>query len=350
MPLKDPYGILKGTIVAKLDSDEAAAAFPKGKPHFQLKVDGGGDIFRVAINVKSDTNPPNLQVHKDDNYKHPMLAGLADLAAGFTPLASNAQSGALDFIRQNLFDMSRMMIMPASGDPSGNDMNDIFNLYVDQAMNTNGALVYAFGAEWHDGKEDPYFHFQDGRGVHEIHLNQGNVKPPPHSHEQDHSRDNGVYQDGALFIYYPDENRWAAVFSKFQSQVVHTQDDNAGPIVDSDGKPVTPETDTPVVIYAALVNPIGADPGLEQVYLLNTSSKSVSLDGWSILDKTNKAEAIRGTTLAAGDQIRIKLSGQGAQLSNKGGTISLLNKEGLKVSGVSYTADDARDEGRVIKF
>jgi hypothetical protein len=37
-------------------------------------------------------------------------------------------------------------------------------------------------------------------------------------------------------------------------------------------------------------------------------------------------------------------------LSNKGGIITLVNAEGLKVHGVSYTRDQARQPGRTIPF
>ena len=40
----------------------------------------------------------------------------------------------------------------------------------------------------------------------------------------------------------------------------------------------------------------------------------------------------------------------GVQLGNKGGAITLLDPAGLKVHGVSYTADQARREGWTILF
>ena len=38
------------------------------------------------------------------------------------------------------------------------------------------------------------------------------------------------------------------------------------------------------------------------------------------------------------------------ELSNKGGLITLLNEEGLKVDGVSYTKDQAQNPGWTIVF
>jgi uncharacterized protein YukJ len=42
-------------------------------------------------------------------------------------------------------------------------------------------------------------------------MNQGN--PPG-----DHSQDNGIWQDGALFIHLPTENRWIGLFIAFQGE------------------------------------------------------------------------------------------------------------------------------------
>jgi len=41
---------------------------------------------------------------------------------------------------------------------------------------------------------------------------------------------------------------------------------------------------------------------------------------------------------------------QTVQLGNKGGIITLLNKEGLKVSGVAYTKEQADREGWTLAF
>jgi uncharacterized protein YukJ len=338
MSLKN-YGVLKGTIIEKLDSIEAINRNPSGKPHYQIKVDAGGTIFRIAVNVKSDQNPPNLQVFRSEQYEHPILEQLENFNIGYTHLSSTSESGALDFIRGNLFDMSQMIILPASASSSGDDLNDIFDVFVNQAIKTEGALVYAFGSRWSDDKPDAYFDFEPGNGMHDIHMNQGNNGA--------HAQDNGVYQDGAIFIYYPDERRWVAMFLKFQSQHVHTDDVTAEPIFT---ETVFPEIDTPVVVSAALVNPKNVDTGKEEIYLLNTSDVSINLDGWAIVDKNNLKEIISNIHLAAGEVLRYKLSGQHVKLSNKGGTITLINKEGLKVSGVSYTKMEASKQGKVLQF
>lgn len=339
MPIPN-YGVFVGTVTDKLDSAEALKKVPGGSPHYEVLVKAGDVTYRLAVNVKSDQKPPDLQFYLNDNYQHPVLDAVRQLKPGYTKLASVPDTAALDFIRGNLFDFNDLRIVPAT-DSSGNDLNDTFNLYIEQAMKTEGALVYAFGSKWGpETQADEYFGFTPGNGIHDIHMNQGN--------KGSHAGDNGVYQDGALFIYYPDESRWVAMFLKFQSQEVHTSDGDAGPIPSP--TPVPPENDTAVRIMAALVNPKGDDARKEVVYLLNTTDKNIDLDGWAIADKQKKKEILKGVQIAAGEVLQYHLSGQTAQLSNNGGIITLLNKSGLKISGVSYTAKQAAQQGQVVKF
>jgi len=74
------------------------------------------------------------------------------------------------------------------------------------------------------------------------------------------------------------------------------------------------------------------------------------MDGWMIVDKLKKKEIIRNNVLRSTEVTKIKLSGQNAQLSNEGGIITLLNKDGLKINGVSYTKQDANKQGFIITF
>ncbi|MFZ0710556.1 MAG: DUF2278 family protein [Terrimicrobiaceae bacterium] len=333
------YGLLAGSVIGKLDSAEAKQKNPAGTPHYQILVEAAGLKYRIAINVKSDQQPPDLQFYLDENYKHPILEEVARRPVGFSTLMSKPNTAALDFIRGDLFKMGEMRIVPDLKSGSNNDLNDIVNLYVEQAMKTHGALIYAFGSKWgpEPKKRDDYFGFLPGNGIHDIHMNQGN--------RGSHADDNGVYQDGGLLIFYPDEPRWVAMFLKFQSQAEHTDDVHGDPI---DGP--APQVSGSIKVFAALVNPKADDAGKECVYLLNITDEDIDLNGWMIADKLKKKDTIRGKVLKAGDVARIFLSGQNAQLSNDGGIITLLNKDGLKIDGVSYTKRDATKQGFVIAF
>jgi hypothetical protein len=182
------------------------------------------------------------------------------------------------------------------------------------------------------------FAFLPGNGVHDIHMNQGN--------SGQFTRDDGVWQDGGLLVHFPGESRWVGIFLAFQSQAFHT-DDSSGHAI---GVPPGPGTEPAAVqILAAMVNPVGPAPEAETVLLLNASPEPVDLTGWRLADRLANTCAVPGGELAAGATLQVQLA-NGMQLANSGGTISLLDPSGLKVSGVAYTGQQAQREGWTVAF
>jgi len=352
MALKS-YGVLKGKATAFQLATSSSA-------HFQIQIQAGTATHRIAINAKSSVSPPEVLFYMGEDFTHPLLQEILDanLPDGFTPLSSKRESVALDYIRRNLFPTAEMKPIPFNKPGADNDLNEKIGFYAEQATQDADAVVYAFGEKWgpEPGVPDKYFHFEPGNGIHDIHMNQGN--------SGQFKKDNGVYQDGGLFIHFPSRNKWIAIFIAFQVQAWHTDDQTGNPLTsppppkDNDGEPTTPttpvepqpETETAVRIIAALVNPKSDDVGKEYVILLNVSDASIDLTGWKILDKNKKADAIGARKLDSGETLRINLTGQGAQLGNKGSIITLLNEEGLKIDGVSYTAKDAERDGYLVVF
>jgi uncharacterized protein YukJ len=348
------YGVLKGKAVAgKLEG---------AKPHYQIHVKAAGVDHRIAVNVMSDVSPSELLFFLDPDFHHPLLGQLPVLAQGFHGEPKQAGGVALDFIRGNLFSPEEMKIVPLDRHGAGDDLHQIFELHVQQAI-ARGADVYAFGSKWgpEKGKPDQYFGFEPGNGIHDIHMNQGN--------EKGHAQDNGVWQDGGLFLHFADENRWLAFFLAFQSQSFHTDDVTGNAITGQEKVPVPKPAPAPapapgappapapvspsqpgVSIVAALINPGGADVGKESVTLLNLTPDAVDLAGWSLADNHGQALHLTGPHLGAGDTVRITLSGQDVQLSNQGGTLTLLDPNGLKVHGVAFTQSAAALEGWSIGF
>jgi poly(U)-specific endoribonuclease len=115
---------------------------------------------------------------------------------------------------------------------------------------------------------------------------------------------------------------------------------------------ITATVDSPVRIMAALVNPMGEDPGKELVTLLNTGSESVSLEGWGLLDAMNNRYVLsdQSNVIAPGTTTTITLPKNSIQLSNKGGEIRLFNRDGNVVHQVSYTKGQAAAQGRTLTF
>ncbi len=340
MPLKN-YGVLKGRVLA------GRAERVDDTPHYQVHVEAGGTHFRVAVNVQSVETPPELLFLVDENFQHPVTAGLTNLPVGFRELERRPGGLALDFIRFNLFDRMQMRTLPANLPEPDNDLNDKLEHYVGRAAGNPNATVYAFGERWgpEQGKKDKVFNFQPGNGVHDIHMNQGNVA---RFKDQD-----GVWQDGALLIHLAPEDRWIGIFAAFQSQAWHT-DDTTGhrllsiPTPGPGPQPSPEEPDFVVQIVAALANPIGPAPEQETVLLLNTSPAPLDVTGWAIADRQKNKHFLSGT-IAAGGTLSVLLP-QTVQLGNKGGVITLLNRDNLKVHGVSYTKEQASREGWTIVF
>ncbi|SFB28568.1 lamin tail domain-containing protein [Azotobacter beijerinckii] len=107
-----------------------------------------------------------------------------------------------------------------------------------------------------------------------------------------------------------------------------------------------------VRIIAALVNPVGEDEDQETVTLINTGSTPTSLEGWALLDAANHRYVLPGMAapLGAGLTTLVRLPRNSIQLSNKGGEIHLLNRDGSVVHRVSYTKGQAEEQGRTLTF
>lgn len=344
MPLKN-YGVLKGRPIARRLGAGSS-------PHYQIHIaDQAGRNYRIAVNVKSKLAPSELMYHIKSHFVHPITAGLEPLASGFTKLERTPVGGGLDFIRGNLLQPAMMTPLPFDVPGPDNDLNEKVDQIVQRAMAEADATVYAFGERWGpETKADAYFGFVPGNGIHDIHMNQGNVGS--------FVGDDGVWQDGGLVFHFPSSNQWTALFLKFQSQSWHTDDRTGHTIVAPEpGEPTQPDPVTPqptenlpdglVRIVAAMVN-TKESPEKEWVYLLNTSDLDLALAGWQIADK-QKAKMPLAGLLAAGAVMRVDIRPPVA-LSNKGGIITLLNAKGLKVHGVSYTKEQAGNPGWLVVF
>ena len=309
-------------------------------PHFEVKIKSKNIYYQISINVRSSVTPHELKYMVTTDVKHPLISKLKVLSQGMHKLDSTPNSIALDYIRSNLFDIEKMKTLPHTQPGPNNDLNELLLMYVKRAKNEKDALVFAFGEKWPPkSKLDRYFGFLPGQGIHDIHMNQGNSGK--------WKSDNGIYQDGGLFFYFPGNKQWVGVFLAFQSQAIHTDDVTGNPIeipthFDEENKELR--------IVAALVNPEGKETGNESVTIMNISNKDISLSGWFLLDANKKAEPLPDVTIKAGDTYRFLLSGKSAQLSNKGGQITLLSPDKLKVHGLAYTKNQVEKQGWSVLF
>lgn len=344
------YGVLKGRALAfKRDNDS--------NPHSEVLIEAQGK-HRIAINVRSSRGPVSQRLIEYlvlPDVRHPLLDYARSLRDGFASLEGAEQSSrGVDYIRSNLFRAEQMTPIVHTQPGPNNDLFEKVEALMERAIAGN-ATVYAYGGKWgpEPKKPDEYFEFLPGNGIHLIHMNQGDSENP-----------NGKYQDGALFVEFA-SGETTGLFLKFQNQAWHTGEDSGDPLPDApqvppivpppagpiEPWPVLPPTSPYLLarIVGALVNPSGTDSGQERITIFNTSSHDLNLNGWQLLDRNDRADRLDGR-LPFAEARTFKLSGSGAQLGNKGGTITLLDQRGLKVDGVAYTQSDASVQGRALVF
>ncbi|WP_010137989.1 DUF2278 family protein [Oceanicola sp. S124] len=348
------YGVWKATPVrvsAERQEQDATS------PHIHLYFDdGAGGSFagskRASINVKSLSEVSELVYWHIPDLRHPITDALRRLPPGFTPLESRPGGAALDYIRSNILDFDAGRILPH--DLPGRAPNDIIDFVLPelQAAIARRATVYLLG--------EP---FADRQGLHDIHMNQGSTAR--------FAQFNGPWQDGAVILHYEADDRFEGLFTAFASQAMHTDGLQGHPLPGAATfarhlghrapspraapPPVLLDPDRRVVISGALVNPVGVENRPtsrgqpETVYLMNRSGEGLSLAGWQIVNTLGEARGLAGDAwLTPGAVLAVPMTG--VALSNRGGTITLLDPQGLKVDGVSYTAAEARPEGKVLTF
>ncbi len=221
MPITN-YSVLAGDPVSGKVVSGASA-------HYQITMNAPGGPFTLAVNIQSVDGSEVLYAIVED-FTPPDLAGLTALPMGMTALKSEAGGLALDFVRSEvgaapMITKAQMTLLPQVGAQAKGGSVEAQAIQQAKAMALQNAVVtllnmtiadkdgviYAFGSAFADGgKVD---------GIHDIHMNQGNPK-------NNHGGDNGIWQDGALFISLPSKGTWTAVFIAFQTESWST--DSAG--------------------------------------------------------------------------------------------------------------------------
>ena len=335
MPLKNYQLVVGKPIDWALDDDNS--------PHVEVLLDVAGEKFRAAINVRSKIPPHTLLFKRLAPFDHTFTTSLAPLTGGVYDLKGDHAHLALDYVRNGIVHRDEMEELPYSIGGPNNDLKDKLVPAVEAAIASSNSSFYFFGETWGPevGRPDKYFHFTPGRGIHDIHMNQGSLGS--------FAWTNGINQDGALIIRQNDV--WAAIFLAFSTQSWTT--DEQGNHIGKTANPVEPAPtvpgttiDSPVRIIAALVNPFNPEAGRESVTLLNTSDKCIRLDGWKLQDGNNRSEKLDGFDIGAGDAFRVRLSGQSMLLKNKGGgRIRLISPDDILLQEIIYSKEDVRREG-----
>ena len=201
------YGVLVGRIT---DGQES----PPGKsPHYELLVDAAGTPYRVAVNIQS-VQGSEVVAYFDRNYAKETKLGLTALAGGaqgFSALTKGDGGQGLDYVRDALFPLEQMKPIPADG--NGITLASLLDAQIERAKQDSLAVVIAVGDGFDDDQTTEQVGFALGRGVHDIHMMQGNIG--------EFERDNRVNGDGALFIRFSG-GETVAFFARFDTQSTNT--------------------------------------------------------------------------------------------------------------------------------
>lgn len=223
MPVPN-YSVLKGK--------PTAGKVVKGKgTHYQITVQANGGPFTVAVNIES-TDGSEVLYEIDHMFTPPDIDALDALAAGITPVSSAPGGLALDFVREQanghpLVTKAELTLLPIMSGVAAwtkkqpldsrtlraQALSNAITTLIAKAIADGNTTLYAFGSAYADsGRVD---------GIHNIHMNQGNPNPGSFA------ADNGIWQDGAMFLQMPTLNTaptWVAVFIAFQTESWNTDD------------------------------------------------------------------------------------------------------------------------------
>ncbi|MGF1683721.1 DUF2278 family protein [Photobacterium minamisatsumaniensis] len=226
------YGVLKAFI--KIDEGEFTSK-KSGMSHYNFisaVPNEDSKEYQVNIDIQSQvaSNVRMLSKKNFDVASH-LPASFIDIKQGFTKLETQPGGLAIDLIHQPLFSVDELKNADLQ---SAEQISDILNGYL-----SAGTEVLVFGTmyddsdnKYHEAYRNDNESYRDHhmygarrhreqqmppRGVDDVHLNQGT----PSSQYQ--SKDNGTYQDGALFVVNQD-GRYDAIFFAFAGQCFDTNE------------------------------------------------------------------------------------------------------------------------------
>ncbi len=202
------YSVLKGKVTG------SSFIQNHGHDHYIINVQVSENQYKAFVNVLS-YDGSDLEYLQNSNWTNPFKNKLAELEAGSHEIQSQPDGIALDYIRSNIVDITAFTKIQQGISRSESDLTHLLNSYVERAQSDDDSVVYVFGSAFKDDNESDL-------GIHDVHMNQGNPTG-------DFKGDNGVYQDGALFFQFSNDE-WVALFLKFRTQATNTDDQTGDPV------------------------------------------------------------------------------------------------------------------------
>ncbi|MFW6035977.1 MAG: YukJ family protein [Halanaerobiales bacterium] len=204
----DQYGVLIGN-VKKIEPDLAG----EKTPHYNIiiKIEKNEE-FNAAINCQSTNEDyPRVLYYVDEDFEADIVNKLKEKDYGFHKIEYKKEINpgiAVDYIRSSYCNKEDMKVL--SYDIEGdNDLKGFIDKNMKRALNDDNVILYVYGTYYDDDNSN-------NRGVHNIHMNQGNRGA--------HYQESEIYRDGCFFMYFSEEDRWIANFIAFQNQSWNTDE------------------------------------------------------------------------------------------------------------------------------
>ena len=135
--------------------------------------------WRLAVNVRSD-DETNLLFHIEPDFRGAILDAIDALPTGLTTPARDNHALRLDYVRGDLFDTTAMRdVAPARSAIRTSSTTGSARCWNARSEPTGPRSSRSGIRGDPSTRQDQYFHFKPGRGVHDLHMNQGS--PPPHT-------------------------------------------------------------------------------------------------------------------------------------------------------------------------
>lgn len=203
------YGMIKGKLYKyETESTNEVSKKKKYTPHYNFLLNCDGKIYNANINVLSrNPDSPDLKVYYSENPE----SDLNNLGAlGYAKTINNGvykqlqQNQAIDYLRGNYIDISKLVVLTEN-----KALEELFLFYmIDKHIRIakeNGYDICVWGELYED---------QSSCGIHDIHMNQGNLD----------GKDNSTWSDGLFAIYDGNELKFVC-FLSFSCQCIKTNDD-----------------------------------------------------------------------------------------------------------------------------
>ncbi|WP_284346724.1 DUF2278 family protein [Rickettsia endosymbiont of Oedothorax gibbosus] len=214
------YSCVKGIVLEDLEDRTKHTM-----THHNFIVQANKLDYQVNIDIQSDSRANVKLYYVDQLNNNELLTNLAKLGdEGLFSLDQLTHVSRLDYLRSGIFQIDYLKNTLAQ---SWQEISSLLDMHI-----VRGTKICILGESYDDtetravvpyGLQLKQQHSQlPPRGIHDIHLNQGNYNP--------HSKDNGIYQDGAIFIETPN-NSIKAFFFMFDEQSLNT-DDSGDPVDD----------------------------------------------------------------------------------------------------------------------